>query len=50
MLNEVDESKKKTADAKEYDLEKLRRHEVYEVVPFTGQDTVSSRWVFTDKI
>ena len=42
-LNEVQEAKKK-------ELENMRINNVYEVVPFKGQKTVSTKWIITEKI
>lgn len=36
-------------DAKKIELENLEKNNVFKVVPFTGQKTVSSRWIITEK-
>ena len=36
-------------DAKERELNNLKEHNVFEEVPDTGQSTISSRWIITEK-
>ena len=36
-------------EAKERELNNWKKNNVYEVLPFTGQKCVSTRWVFTEK-
>ena len=36
-------------EAKERELNNWKKNNVYEVLPFTGQKYVSTRWVFTEK-
>ena len=49
FLNESDEFKQPVIKAKENELENWRRNKVYIKVKDTGQKTVSSRWVITEK-
>ena len=49
LLTEEQESKKEILDAKMKEIENLKKYEVFDVVPYTGQKTISSRWVVTEK-
>ena len=39
----------KIVDAKEKELKNMTENDVFERVPFYDQETVSSKWVFTEK-
>ena len=49
-LTKSQEADQDIVDAKFDELEKLKKNEVFEEVPNTGQRTISSRWVFTEKL
>ena len=44
------EKSKEVAAAKEKELNNMKKNDVYEIVPYIGQPTVSSRWIFTEKL
>ena len=49
LLTEEQECSKEVIEAKEKEIENLKKHMVFDVVPNTGQKTVSSKWVVTEK-
>jgi len=49
FLTKHQESEQDVVDAKFKELENLRRNDVFDEVQFTGQPTISCRWVFTEK-
>ena len=49
LLTLKDEMKQDVIEAKSKELERLEQYGTFEVVPFRGQETVSSRWVITEK-
>ena len=48
LLTKVDEFAQDVIDAKE-EISNLNSNEVYDIVPYTNQRTISSRWVLTEK-
>lgn len=50
LLSKTDEMRQEVVDAKHAELDKLKRFEIYEEVPFTDQEVISSRWVLTEKM
>ena len=50
LLTARQEESEKVVEAKKKELENMKRHNVYELVPFCGQKTISTRWVFTEKV
>ncbi|XP_057305251.1 uncharacterized protein LOC130642182 [Hydractinia symbiolongicarpus] len=46
---DVDMFSQEVVDAKERELQNLKENDVFEEVPDTGQTTVSSKWVITEK-
>ena len=49
LLTQKDEMKQDVIEAKYKEVEKLERYGTFEVLPFQGQETISSRWVITQK-
>ena len=49
LLSTEEEYSQEVVDAKQRELEKLEENNVYKVIPYTGQKTISSRWVMTEK-
>ena len=43
------QQKSNNKNAKERELNNWKKNDVYEVLPYTGQKCVSTRWVFTEK-
>ena len=37
-------------EAKAKEIENMKNNDVYELVPFTGQKTISTKWIITEKI
>ena len=50
ILDRDQEYKEKVINAKSDEIQKMIDNDVFEVVPYTGQKLVSSRWVITEKI
>ena len=50
LLTDANEFNQDIVDAKEKELSNLLNNDVYEVVNYSGQETVSTRWVFTEKV
>ena len=50
VLNSVEEYNQDIIDAKENELQNLIKHDVFEWIDDEGQSTVSSKWIFHDKI
>ena len=50
LYSTVDELCPEVIEAKQRELDNLKHHDVYETVQFNGQTTVSSRWVFTERL
>ena len=36
-------------DAKNREFDNMKRNDVFEIIPFDGQNTISSRWIITEK-
>ena len=49
LMTKVDELSQEVVDAKEKEISNLNSNEVYDIVPYTNQRTISSRWVLTEK-
>jgi len=49
VLNDVDMHSQEVVDAKEAEVQNLIENDVFQKVPYTGQSTVSCRWVIEDK-
>ena len=50
LLTTEQEKLKEVLDAKKKEIENMTSNDVYECVPYTGQKTVSTKWVITEKI
>ena len=50
LLTSDQEMSQDVVDAKDEELESLEENDVFEVVPFINQPTISSRWVITEKL
>ena len=49
ILTKDQEVSQEVVDAKKLEFDKMIKNNVFEVVPFTDQITVSSRWLLTEK-
>ena len=49
ILTKDQEVSQEVVDAKDVELGNMKRNDVFRAVPFTGQPTVSSRWIITEK-
>ena len=49
LLTRDGEYTQEVVDAKDREINNLKTNDVYEVVPYSNQKTVSSRWVLTEK-
>ena len=49
VLNKIDLSNQDVIDAKEKEVSNLKENDVFDVVEFGGQDTVSSRWIINKR-
>lgn len=50
LLTKIEEMSQEVIDAKESEVNNLISNEVFEVVPFKNQTTISSRWIITEKV
>ena len=50
LLSKHEELSQEVVDAKHKEVENLKLNNVYKEVPYTGQKTISSRWVFSEKM
>ena len=50
MMSAHDQLSQEVIDAKEKELNNLKQNNVFECVPFTNQVTISSKWIFTEKL
>ena len=50
FFSEAEEMKQEVVDAKQKELQNMIEHDVYTEVENTGQDTISMKWVFTEKV
>ena len=48
-LTSEQECSQEVVDAKDKEVQNLIDNKVFKVVPYTGQKTISSKWVFTEK-
>ena len=49
LLSTENEFSQEVVDAKDRELESLKANRVFETVPYCGQNTVSSKWVLSEK-
>ena len=49
-LSTEEELSQKVVNAKAKEIQNLKDNKVFKVVPYTGQKTISSRWVITEKL
>lgn len=49
LLTAEQEQSKAVMDAKHKEIKNMNTYEVFECVPYTGQKTISTRWVITEK-
>ena len=49
LVTKANELSQEVIDAKQKEIQNMKDNDVYEEVPYTGQRTVSSRWVLTEK-
>ena len=50
LYNSSQETLNEVIEAKNKELKNMKDNDVYELVPYTGQKTISAKWIFSEKI